>query len=60
MPVGSEDYGDEGDDSDDLDAIPTASWRRQPATELERFDLATSDIDRYQGDDCDDIDADAD
>jgi len=39
MPGGSGDYEDEGDESDMHDAIPTASWRRRPATELERFDL---------------------
>ena len=32
--------------------------RRQPTTEPERFDLATSDVDRYEGDDGDDADAD--
>jgi len=60
MPGGSGDYEDEGDESDDRDAIPTASWRRRPATELEMFDLGTSDVDRYEGEDGDDADADAD
>jgi len=45
MPGGSGDYGDEGDESDNRDAIPTASRRRRPTTELERFDLGTSDVD---------------
>jgi hypothetical protein len=40
------------------DAIPTASRRRRPATELERFDLGTSDVDRYEGEDGDDADPD--
>jgi len=60
MPGGSGDFEDDGDESDDRDAIPTASRRRRPATELERFDLETSDIDGYEGEDGDDADADAD
>jgi hypothetical protein len=60
MPGGSGDYEDEGDESDNRDAIPTASGRGRPATELERFDLGTSDVDGYEGDDGDDADADAD
>jgi hypothetical protein len=60
MPGGSGDYEDEGDESHDRDAIPTASRRRRPATELERFDLGTSDVDGYQSEDGDDADADAD
>jgi len=55
MPVGSGDFEDEGDESD---AIATASRRQRAATELERFDLGTSDIDRYEGEDGDDTDAD--
>ena len=55
MPGGSGDFEDEGDESD---AIPTASRRRRPATELERFDLGTSDVDGYEGEDGDDADAD--
>jgi len=58
MPGGSGNYEDEGDGSDDLDAIPTASRRRRPATELERFDLGTSHVDGYKGEDGDDADAD--
>jgi len=54
MPGGSGDYEDEGDESDMCDAIPTASRRRPPATELERFDLGTSDVDRDDGEDGDD------
>jgi len=60
MPGGSGDYEDEGDESDECDAIPTASRRHQPLTELERFDLGTSDVDRYDGEDGDDVDADGD
>jgi len=60
MPGGSGEYEDEGDESDDRDAIPTASRRRRPTTELERFDLGTSDVDGYEGEDGDDADADAD
>jgi hypothetical protein len=55
MPGGSGDFEDEGDERD---AIPTASGRRLAATELERFDLGTSDVDRYEGKDGDDADAD--
>jgi len=60
LPGGSGDYEDEGDESDDRDAIPTVSRRRRPATELERFDLGTSDVDGYEGEDGDDADVDAD
>jgi len=56
MPGGSGDYEDEGDESDDCDAIPTASRRQQPVTELETFDLGTSDVDGYEGEDGDDAD----
>jgi len=58
MPGGSGDYDDEGDESDERDAIPTTSRLRRPATELERFDLGTSDVDGYEGNDGDDADAD--
>jgi hypothetical protein len=55
MPGGSGDFEDEGDESD---AIPTASRRRRAATELERFDLGTSEVDGFVGEDGDDADAD--
>jgi hypothetical protein len=55
MPGGSGDFEDEGNDSD---AIPTTSRRRLVATELERFDLGTCDVDRYEGEDGDDADVD--
>jgi len=58
MPGGSGDYEDEGDESDERDAIPTARGRRLSVTELERFDLGTSDVDGYEGDDGDYADAD--
>ena len=57
MPGGSGDFEDEGDKSD---AIPTASRRRRAATELERFDLGSSDVDGYEGEDGDDADAEED
>jgi hypothetical protein len=55
MQGGSEDFEDEGDESD---AIPTASRRRRAVTELERFDLGTSDVDGFEGEYGDDADAD--
>jgi len=55
VPGGSGDFKDEGDESD---AIPTASRRERPATELERFDLEPRDVDGYEGEDGDDADAD--
>jgi hypothetical protein len=58
MPGGCEDYNDEGDEIDESDAIPTASRRRLAATELERFDVGTSNVEGYEGDDGDDADAD--
>jgi hypothetical protein len=60
MPGGSGDYEDEGDERDEHDAIRTASRRRRPATELDRFDLGTSDVNGYEGEDGDDADVDAD
>jgi len=58
MPGGSGHFEDEGDESDERDFLPTASWRRRPATELTRFDLGTSDVDCHEGEDCYDADAD--
>jgi hypothetical protein len=54
------DYEDERGGIGECNAIPTASRRRRPATELERFDLGSSDVNRYEGADGDDVDADAD
>jgi hypothetical protein len=58
MPGGTGDYEDEGDESNVRDASPIASRRRRPATELEWFDLGTSDVDGYEGEAGDDADAD--
>jgi hypothetical protein len=58
MPGGCEDYDDEVEEIDKSDAIPTAHRRRWAATELERFDLGTGDVDGYKGDYGDNADAD--
>ena len=58
MPGGSGDYEDEGEESDEQNAIPTASRQQQAATELERFDLGTIDVDWYEGNNGDDVDPD--
>ena len=58
MPGGCEDYDDEGDEIDDSDAIPTTCWWWRAATDLERFDLGTSDVDGCEGDNGDDADPD--
>ena len=58
MPGGSGDYEDESDESNMRNALPTASRRRQPGSELERFDLGTSHSDGYEGEDGNDADAD--
>jgi len=55
MPRGSGDFEDEGQESD---AIRTDSRQRRPTTELEGFDLGTSDVDGYEGEDSDHADAD--
>ena len=39
MPVGSNNYDNEGDEIDKSDAIPTASQRRWASTALEKCDL---------------------
>jgi len=52
------DYKDKGCESDQRDTIPTTSWRQPAATELERFDLGTSDVDWYEGADGDHADVD--
>jgi hypothetical protein len=56
MPGCSGDFEDEGDKTD---AIHPASRRRRAATELERFELGTSDVDGHNGEDGDDADPDA-
>jgi len=58
MPGGSGDSENIGDKSDECDAIPTASRQRQAMTELTRFDLWTSNLERYMGDDGNEADAD--
>jgi len=60
MPGGSRDHLDEVDETNEHDAISTASRRQKPATELERFDLGTCNLDRYEGEDGNDADADGD
>jgi hypothetical protein len=60
MPGGCADYEDTDDECDDRDAVPTASRRRWPPMKLETFDLGTSDVDRYGGEDLDSAAADAD
>ena len=60
MPVGREDYEDGGDESNQRDAVPTTSWRRRPATELERFDHRTRNVDSNEGEDGPDADANVD
>jgi hypothetical protein len=60
MLGGRRDYEDQGDESDDRDAIPNARRRRRPATEFERFDLGTSDVDGNEGEDGNDADPDGD
>jgi hypothetical protein len=47
-----------GDERDDREAIPTAIRRQRPLMELEKFDLGTSDVDGYEGEDGVDADAD--
>jgi hypothetical protein len=60
MTGGSRNYKDAGDKTDERIAIPTARWRRWPATELERLDLGTCDVDGYESEDGDHADVDAD
>jgi hypothetical protein len=55
MPGSSGDSEDEGNESD---AVSTGSRRRRVATELDRYNLGTSEVDGYEGEDGDDGDAD--
>jgi len=55
MPAGGRDFAAEADESD---VILTACRQWRAATELERLDLRTSDVTRYDGEDGDDADAD--
>jgi len=53
-PGGSRDYNNTDDGSDKCDDITTASWRGRAATNLQRWDLGTSDVagnDAENGDD---------
>jgi len=58
MAGGSWDYDDEIDESDVRNTIPTVSRWWRPATEHERYDLGTSDVDGYEVVDRADADAD--
>jgi len=58
MPGASGDYNDKGAKSDGHDVIPTSSQRGWAQTKLERFDLATHDVDVYGGQDGDGANAD--
>jgi len=55
MAGGSGDFEDAGDEAY---AIPTASRQRRAMTEDQMFDLGTTDVDGYEGEDGDDADAD--
>jgi hypothetical protein len=58
MPGGIRDYADEGDATNVSDVIATTGGPGQPATDLERFNLGSSDVNRYEGKDGDDVDVD--
>jgi len=58
MPGGSGDYYDEVDESNDHDSFPAAILQYQVAMDLESFDMASSDVDRYEGNDANDPDED--
>jgi len=58
MAGGSGNYVEECEKCDELDVIPTTSRRWRAATELERFALETTDVDRYEGGDGDDANVD--
>jgi hypothetical protein len=58
MLGGWADYDKEVDEINQCNAILTSSRRWWTITELERFDLGTSDIDRYESDDPYEVDAD--
>jgi hypothetical protein len=56
MPRDCGDYEDEGDESDKCDSFPSANRRRRATTELKRINLETSDVDGYEGEDCNNVD----
>jgi hypothetical protein len=60
MPGGSGDYEPAGVECDKGNAIPSASRQQRLASELQRFDLGTSYVDGYKGQDGHDADADKD
>jgi hypothetical protein len=60
MREGSMDYEDKCDESHSRDDILTASQQQQPATDLKRHNLGTSDVDRSERKDGHDADADPD
>jgi hypothetical protein len=60
MPEVSGNYENEQDVFAVCDDMPTATQRRWPATNLERFDQGTGDVKGHDGNDRDDVDAVAD
>jgi hypothetical protein len=58
IPGGWKDYDNPGDEIDESDAIPTTSRQRRAASDLESFDLGTSHVDRYEGNDGDNVQVD--
>jgi hypothetical protein len=59
MPGSRRDYEAEGDEINTRKAIPTPTWRQRRVTDLERFDMGTSDGDGYSGENGNHVDADA-
>jgi hypothetical protein len=55
---GCGEYDNVRDETVECDAIPTASQRRCPTTDLDRFDLGTINVNGYQGKEGNDADAD--
>ena len=53
IPKGSRDDKNQVDKSDEHDAIPTTSRRQRATSDLMMFDLETSDVEGYGGDDGD-------
>jgi hypothetical protein len=51
MPSGSVNHTAECEESIRGHAIPTTIWHSPPTTELDRFDLGTSDVAKYEGED---------
>jgi len=58
MQEGTGNYEDQGDESDEGDAIPTTSQRRRTTTEHKRCDMGTCDVDGYEGENGNHVDAD--